>query len=94
MIPRATTIVARMARALLLALVRAYRLFLSPVLGPACRFEPTCSAYAEEAVARFGAIKGGRLAIGRILRCHPFCAAGFDPVPASPPAEPTSAQTS
>ncbi len=88
------TILSRLARAVLLALLRAYRTFLSPLLAPACRFEPTCSAYAEEAVRRFGVLKGSRLAVGRILRCHPFSAAGIDPVPTSSSAEPTPAKTS
>ncbi len=83
----------RFARALLLLLIRAYRLALSPVLGPACRFEPSCSAYAEEALARFGAARGSYLAIRRILRCHPFSRAGVDPVPSSI-SKPTPAQTS
>ncbi len=71
------------ARAVLFPMIRAYRAILSPVLGPACRFEPTCSAYAEEAIARFGVVKGGALAVRRILRCHPFARAGLDPVPVS-----------
>ena len=87
-------IFSRFARAFLLALLRAYRTLLSPLLAPACRFEPTCSAYAEQAIKRFGAVKGSRLAVGRILRCHPFSAAGIDPVPASSSAEPTHAKTS
>ncbi|MCF8077710.1 MAG: membrane protein insertion efficiency factor YidD [Desulfobacterales bacterium] len=64
-----------------LAAIRAYQLFLSPVLGPSCRFYPTCSAYAQEAIARYGLLKGGYLAFRRILRCHPFHAGGADPVP-------------
>jgi uncharacterized protein len=79
------TIAGRLGRTLVLLLLRGYRRFLSPALGPACRFEPTCSAYAAEAVARFGVIKGGALTMRRVLRCHPFSAAGFDPVPASIP---------
>jgi uncharacterized protein len=90
---RMTALPGRFARALLLLLLRAYRLTLSPVLGPACRFEPTCSAYAEEALARFGVVRGSYLAIGRILRCHPFSTAGVDPVPTSIP-KPTPAKTS
>ncbi len=88
------TILSRLARAVLLALLRAYRTLVSPLLGPACRFEPSCSAYAEEAVRRFGALKGSRLAVGRLLRCHPFSAAGIDPVPTPSSAEPTPAKTS
>lgn len=64
-------------------IIRGYRALLSPMLGPACRFEPTCSVYAEEAIRRFGITKGSALAARRILRCHPFAAAGFDPVPLS-----------
>lgn len=82
---RLGTIVGRLGRALVLLLLGGYRRLLSPVLGPACRFDPTCSVYATEAVRRFGVIKGGVLAIRRILRCHPFSAAGFDPVPVSNP---------
>jgi hypothetical protein len=69
----------------LIAFVRAYRLLLSPWLGNACRFEPTCSVYAIAALERHGAAAGTALAIGRIARCHPWCAGGHDPVPAQPP---------
>jgi putative membrane protein insertion efficiency factor len=72
-----------MAR-LLMALVRGYRYFLSPWLGSACRFEPTCSLYALEALRQHGALTGSRLTTGRLLRCHPWCAGGHDPVPARP----------
>jgi uncharacterized protein len=65
----------------LIALVRAYRLLLQPLLGNRCRFEPTCSAYAMGALQRHGALAGSYLAAARIARCHPWCAAGFDPVP-------------
>jgi len=82
MIPMGIT-VGRAGRAMVLPLLRGYRALLSPVLGPACRFEPTCSVYAEEAVKRFGVIRGGALAARRILRCHPFAGAGLDPVPLS-----------
>lgn len=68
------------ARALLLAL-RGYRLLLSPWLGSACRFSPTCSLYAIEAVERHGAAAGSYLAARRLLRCHPGCVGGADPVP-------------
>jgi putative membrane protein insertion efficiency factor len=68
------------ARALLFAL-RAYQAMLSPLMPPACRFHPTCSQYAHEAVARFGARRGAWLALKRLSHCHPFHAGGFDPVP-------------
>ena len=63
------------------AAVRAYRWVLSPLLPQACRFTPTCSRYTYEAVERFGALKGSWLGVRRILRCHPFHAGGYDPVP-------------
>ena len=69
------------AARLLLLLVEAYRVTLSPLLGGFCRYEPSCSRYAEEALLRHGALGGGRLALKRLLRCHPFCPGGFDPVP-------------
>jgi hypothetical protein len=76
-----------LGKAPLVGLLRAYRFAISPALGPACRFEPTCSAYAEEAIERFGACRGSYLALRRILRCHPFARGGPDPVPsATPPA--------
>ena len=65
----------------LMGVVKAYRLFLSPWLGSSCRFEPTCSVYALQALERFGAAKGGYLALTRIGRCHPWCDGGLDPVP-------------
>jgi putative membrane protein insertion efficiency factor len=65
--------------------VRGYRFFLSPWLGSGCRFEPTCSLYALAALERHGAVLGTRLTLGRLLRCHPFCAGGHDPVPEHPP---------
>jgi putative membrane protein insertion efficiency factor len=69
---------------LLMGLVRAYRYFLSPWLGSACRFEPTCSLYALDALHRHGALTGSALTMGRLLRCHPWCAGGHDPVPEQP----------
>jgi putative membrane protein insertion efficiency factor len=66
---------------LLIALIRGYKMLVSPLLPPACRFHPTCSVYAMEAIERFGVLHGGKLAIGRILRCHPFHPGGYDPVP-------------
>jgi putative membrane protein insertion efficiency factor len=69
-----------LARPLLL-LLRAYRKFLSPVLPDTCRFHPSCSHYAEQALTRHGAFKGSVLAVRRVARCHPFSAGGHDPVP-------------
>lgn len=69
----------------LIALVKGYRLFLSPSLGSACRFTPTCSAYALQALQEHGAAAGAYLAAARIARCHPWCAGGHDPVPAAKP---------
>ncbi len=66
---------------LLALLVQLYRALLSPLLGPSCRFEPSCSAYALEALERHGAGRGSWLSVRRVLRCHPFHSAGFDPVP-------------
>ena len=62
--------------------VRLYQLLLSPVLPPSCRYLPTCSDYALEALARHGALRGSWLALGRLLRCHPWGGSGYDPVPA------------
>ena len=70
-----------MMRALLMALVRGYRLTLSPWLGSACRFEPTCSAYSLQALERHGAAAGSYLTLRRLMRCHPWCEGGLDPVP-------------
>lgn len=65
----------------LLALVRFYRKSISPLRPPCCRFIPTCSQYALEAIEKYGALKGGWLALRRILRCNPFHKGGYDPVP-------------
>lgn len=70
-----------MFRAVFLALIRLYRRGISPFTPPACRFTPTCSAYAQEAIEKHGAGKGGWLALRRLLRCHPFGGKGYDPVP-------------
>lgn len=70
----------------LIGLVLAYRFALRPWLGNACRFEPTCSAYALQALRRHGALAGSALAGARLLRCHPWCQGGHDPVPQQPPA--------
>ena len=61
--------------------IRFYQLAVSPLVGPACRFHPSCSQYALEAVSRFGVLRGGWLAVRRLGRCHPFHPGGYDPVP-------------
>jgi uncharacterized protein len=68
-------------RQLLALVIRGYQRFISPALPPSCRFYPSCSQYALEAVTRYGAIKGTWLATRRLVRCHPFHPGGFDPVP-------------
>lgn len=75
-----------MIRVFLIGLVRAYRLLLSPWLGSSCRFEPTCSVYALGSLERHGAAAGSYLTVARLVRCHPWCAGGADPVPEVPPA--------
>ncbi len=75
-----------MIRGLLVGLVKGYRLLLSPWLGSACRFSPTCSAYALEALERHGAATGSYLTVARLARCHPWCQGGIDLVPDAPPA--------
>ena len=81
----ATTGPALLPRRLLMGLVHGYRYLLKPWLGNGCRFEPSCSAYALQALERHGAAAGSWLAAGRILRCHPWCAGGHDPVPEARP---------
>ncbi|MFM8798528.1 MAG: membrane protein insertion efficiency factor YidD [Fluviibacter sp.] len=71
----------KLIQQLLLALIRVYRYALSPFLGQRCRFYPSCSAYAAEALTRYGPLRGSWLAIKRVLRCHPFHPGGHDPVP-------------
>ena len=66
-------------------LIRLYQWTVSPLLGPACRFHPSCSQYALEAVLRFGALRGSVLAMKRLARCHPWHPGGFDPVPTGGP---------
>jgi len=66
---------------LFLLLIKIYQYIVSPVLTPACRFYPTCSNYAYEALVRYGPAKGGCLALKRVLKCHPFHSGGIDPVP-------------
>ena len=69
------------AKSALLLLLAGYKRFVSPLLPSACRFQPTCSVYAAEAIRVHGAVKGSRLALLRLLRCHPFGPSGEDPVP-------------
>ncbi|MBS3954535.1 MAG: membrane protein insertion efficiency factor YidD [Methylomicrobium sp.] len=68
-------------RILLIAVIKFYKYFISPLLGNSCRFHPSCSSYALEALHMHGAAKGSYLTIRRLLRCHPFHEGGFDPVP-------------
>lgn len=70
-------------RKVLILMLRAYRYLLSPMLAPHCRFHPTCSAYAIEALQRHGVLHGGGLVLWRLLRCHPWHPGGIDPVPAA-----------
>ena len=76
-----TQLLTRGLAALLLALIGFYRQWLSPLLGPRCRFIPSCSAYGLEAISRHGPWRGSWLTLRRLLRCHPFTACGCDPVP-------------
>ena len=75
---------ARAVRALLLGLIRLYQIALSPWLGAKCRYEPTCSHYAAEAITRHGVVRGVWLAAKRLGRCHPWGRSGYDPVPLKP----------
>jgi putative membrane protein insertion efficiency factor len=72
-----------MLKAVALALLRAYQYLLSPWIGGACRYWPTCSEYSREAIENFGALRGGWLTLGRLARCHPYGRGGVDPVPES-----------
>ncbi|WP_394792326.1 membrane protein insertion efficiency factor YidD [Rhodoferax sp.] len=74
-----------MMQAALIGLVRGYRLLLSPWLGSACRFEPTCSVYALQALELHGAAAGSYLTLRRLARCHPWCEGGLDPLPQDRP---------
>ncbi|MBQ2887730.1 MAG: membrane protein insertion efficiency factor YidD [Firmicutes bacterium] len=67
-------------RKVFILLIRFYQVAISPYLGPNCRYTPTCSAYAIQAIEKYGALKGGWMAFKRILRCHPFHKGGYDPV--------------
>ena len=73
--------VKRLPTPFILAVIRSYQLVIAPLLVGSCRYEPSCSRYAEEAVLTHGALRGSWLGLRRVLRCHPFGGAGFDPVP-------------
>jgi putative membrane protein insertion efficiency factor len=68
-------------RTILIGFIQLYRWFVSPLLGPNCRFYPTCSCYAQDSIRRHGALRGAWLGLRRILRCHPWHPGGYDPVP-------------
>jgi uncharacterized protein len=76
----------------LIGLLRLYRAFISPLYGQVCRYHPTCSAYALDAVREYGSIKGSWLAVRRLVRCHPWSPGGYDPVPPRISANPTPTQ--
>jgi putative membrane protein insertion efficiency factor len=75
------SVVSGLLREVVILLIGAYRVAISPFLGPACRFEPSCSCFAIEAVSKHGALRGSWLAMRRVLRCHPLHPGGLDPVP-------------
>ena len=78
---RLASLISLLLSKLMLALIAFYRTCISPLTPPACRFTPTCSQYAQEAIRKYGPFRGGWLAFKRILRCHPFGGSGYDPVP-------------
>ncbi len=80
------TALPRLPQTMLIGLVKGYRLLLSPWLGSACRFEPSCSAYSLQALQQHGAATGSYLTLRRLTRCHPWCDGGHDPVPQAAPA--------
>jgi len=80
-VPRDPAAPPGVAARILLGLIGIYRRWISPLLGPRCRFIPSCSAYGLEAISRHGALRGGWLTLRRLLRCHPFSPCGCDPVP-------------
>jgi len=69
-----------MLKKILLIVIKFYRKYISPLTGPSCIYEPTCSVYAMQAIEKYGALKGGIMAVKRILRCHPYHKGGYDPV--------------
>jgi uncharacterized protein len=73
--------ISQLVAELMILVIGAYRLAISPLLGAACRFEPSCSHFAAEAISRHGPLRGGWLAVRRVLRCHPLHPGGLDPVP-------------
>lgn len=77
----ALSVSSRAGRGLVCGAIRLYQIALSPWLGPCCRYEPSCSHFAQQAVVRHGVLRGGLLALGRLLRCQPFGGCGYDPVP-------------
>ena len=81
MFKRAYKAVNQAVQGLCIGLIKAYRYLLSPLLRNCCRFYPSCSCYAEQAILRFGVFKGGLLTVWRLLRCHPLHPGGFDPIP-------------
>ena len=70
-----------MVRSFFIGLIKTYQYLISPLLGPSCRFHPTCSCYAIEAISEYGVLKGGYLSVRRIIKCHPLHEGGHDPVP-------------
>lgn len=68
-------------KTVLIGMIRFYRSFISPLKPPCCRFTPTCSEYALQAIEKYGALKGSWLAVKRVIRCNPFCKGGYDPLP-------------
>lgn len=74
----------RLVAGLLRLVLRTYQLLISPLLGPNCRYAPSCSEYAREALLRHGTLRGSQLALRRVARCHPYSPGGYDPVPSAP----------
>lgn len=74
----------RLVTELLRLVLRAYQVLISPLLGPNCRYAPSCSEYAREALLRHGVLRGSQLALRRVARCHPYSPGGYDPVPSAP----------